>query len=349
MMILLRLNVGLFMKMENEGVNMKCYSCGSTNTYIKDYNNSFVIKGKDISFVSKRRFCCDCKKIVYDEYLDNKTAEMAVETFNNKYGIPKEKIVELRKSYNLSLADFSKIIGCAKKTLISYEKGKSIPNDVYMIAIKKLINNPESIKEYLMANKERISANEYIKIDEKIKKYKGNNVKKLINEEENNDNNLSEYNGFTPLSLEKIKNVILYLASDGIPKTKLLKEMFYSDFYNYKNTTTSITGLEYVKLTYGPVPDDFDTIINFLCKEGLLDYKIKYITSDSECHLIKSKKEFNKGVFDKEELEVLSKIKSYFKNYTTKDIVEKSHQEKAYLNTKDNKQIDYEYAFDIEL
>lgn len=349
MMILLKQNVGLFMKIENEGVNMKCYNCGSADTYVKDFKNDFTIKGKDISFTSKRRFCHDCGKIVYDECLDNRTSELAIEMFNNKYGVSKEKLIELRKKYNLSQADFSKIIGCAKKTLISYEKGKSIPNDVYMVSIKNLINNPEAINEYLVASKERISTNEYIKIDEKIKAFKGNNIKKMINEEENNDNNLSQYNGFTPLSIEKIKNVILFLASDTMPKTKLLKEMFYSDFYNYKNTTTSITGLEYVKLPYGPVPDDFDTIINLLYKENLIDYKIKYINDESECHLIKSKKEFDKGIFDNEELEILEKIKTYFKNYTTREIVEKSHQEKAYLKTKEKKKIDYEYAFDIEL
>ena len=38
-----------------------------------------------ISFISKRRFCNDCGKIVYDECLDNKTSEIAIEIFNNKY------------------------------------------------------------------------------------------------------------------------------------------------------------------------------------------------------------------------------------------------------------------------
>ena len=46
--------------------------------------------------------------------------------------IPKEWKT-LRNKYNLSQELFSKIIGCAKKTLISYEKGTAIPNDNYMI------------------------------------------------------------------------------------------------------------------------------------------------------------------------------------------------------------------------
>ena len=57
--------------------------------------------------------------------------------------------------------------------------------DVYMVSIKNLINNPEAINEYLIASKERSSANDYIKIDEKIKAFKGNNIKKMINEEKN--------------------------------------------------------------------------------------------------------------------------------------------------------------------
>ena len=57
--------------------------------------------------------------------------------------------------------------------------------DVYMVSIKNLINNPEAINEYLIESKERSSANDYIKIDEKIKAFKGNNIKKMINEEKN--------------------------------------------------------------------------------------------------------------------------------------------------------------------
>ncbi len=54
-----------------------------------------------------------------------------------------------------------------------------------MVSIKNLINNPEAINEYLIESKERSSANDYIKIDEKIKAFKGNNIKKMINEEKN--------------------------------------------------------------------------------------------------------------------------------------------------------------------
>lgn len=68
-------------------------------------------------------------------------SKKVIQTYNDKYGIDKEKIIELLKKYNLSLELLSKIIGCSKKTLISYEKGTSIPNDKCLTIIKKLLSN----------------------------------------------------------------------------------------------------------------------------------------------------------------------------------------------------------------
>lgn len=120
---------------------MKCDICGSIETYVNNHHHVYTIKEKEITFNSKRRFCSKCNNLVYDNKLDNMASKKAIQTYNDKYGIDKEKIVELRKKYNLSLELFSKIIGCSKKTLISYEKGTSIPNDKCLTIIKKLLSN----------------------------------------------------------------------------------------------------------------------------------------------------------------------------------------------------------------
>ena len=99
---------------------MKCDICESTNTYVNDHNHKYVIKGKEINFVAPRRFCKNCDSLVYDAELDNHASEIAISLYNEKYGISKEEIISLRKKYNLSQELFSKVIGCAKKTLISY-------------------------------------------------------------------------------------------------------------------------------------------------------------------------------------------------------------------------------------
>ncbi len=324
---------------------MRCDNCGSTDTYIKNHEHIYQIKGKEIKFNSDRRFCSKCNNLVYDEKLDNIASEKGIEIFNKLYGVPKEEIIALRKKYNLSQELFSKVIGCAKKTLISYEKEMSIPNDSYLILIKSLIANPEIITNLVEANKVQFTDKEYNKINNKISIFLANNEKQLLLSEEYSP---TEYNGYTKLNKEKVYNMIIYFADNTILKTKLLKEMFYADFLFYKENCKSITGLEYCKLPFGPVPDGFETILLNEYQEGMIDYK-PVITSSKEYYEIAAKKKFNKDLFTKEELDVLAKIKKYFKDYNVKKIVDYSHKEKAYTDTNDCAKISYDYSFDINL
>ncbi len=94
---------------------MKCDNCNSDKTYIKDYKHNFNKRGKNIEFVSPRKFCLRCNSLVYDAKLDNEASQKAIDIYNKLYGISKENIVKLRNEYNLSQELFSKIIGCAKK------------------------------------------------------------------------------------------------------------------------------------------------------------------------------------------------------------------------------------------
>ncbi len=324
---------------------MRCDNCGSTDTYVKNHEHIYQIKGKEIKFNSDRRFCSKCNNLVYDEKLDNIASEKGIEIYNKLYGVTKEEIIALRKKYNLSQELFSKVIGCAKKTLISYEKGVSIPNDSYLILIKSLIASPEMITNLVEANKVQFTDKEYNKINNKISIFLANNEKQLLLNEEYSP---TEYNGYTKFNKEKVYNMIIFLADNTILKTKLLKEMFYADFLFYKENCKSITGLEYCKLPFGPVPDGFETILLNEYQEGMIDYK-PVITSSKEYYEIAAKKKFNKDLFTKEELDVLAKIKKYFKDYNVKKIVDYSHKEKAYTDTNDCAKISYDYSFDINL
>lgn len=322
---------------------MKCDNCGSSESFTKDYEHTYIIKKKTISFISTRRFCCQCENLIYDSSLDNIAANKAIEIYNKLYGVSSTEIKQIRKKYNLTQEQFAKIIGCAKKTLISYEKGTSIPNDNYMITLKALAAKPEIISTFLDASKDHFSKKEYQNIQVKMVPFLTNNLKQLYDKE---DVVLSEYNGYTKVNKDKIYNMILYFTDKCILKTKLLKEMFYADFLYYKENTLSITGLEYAKLPLGPVPDQYEEII----KEGIIKnilknkWEFKY---DYECHNIYPKKEFDQSVFSKEELLIMKKVKKYFKDFNVKEIVDFSHEEKAFTESEFYKKINYEYAFEI--
>ena len=316
---------------------MICDNCGSKETYVKEYHHKY----NDIEFYSKRRFCSKCNNLVYDEELDNEAAKKAIRKKNKLLGVDPDKIIALRKKYNLTQEQFSKIIGCAKKTLISYEQGTSVPNDIYIVTLKMLLENPNIIKPMIESNLSRYSQEEYQKITNKLS---------VIYEEEDNkkeNQELSKYNGYTEYSLSKIKNLILYLSQNTILKTKLLKEMFYCDFISYKNIGKSITGLEYKKYQFGPVPRNYEQILNKLIQSKSISLNL-IIDSDYECNQISSIEKPNTKDFAKEELDIINRVIKYFKNYSSKKIVDYSHKEKAFTDTKENNLISYDYAFDIE-
>lgn len=316
---------------------MICDNCGSKETYVKEYHHKY----NDIEFYSKRRFCSKCNNLVYDEELDNEASKKAIREKNKILGVDPDKIIALRKKYNLTQEQFSKIIGCAKKTLISYEQGTSVPNDIYIVTLKMLLENPNIIKPMIESNLSRYSQEEYQKIRSKLS---------IIYDEEDNkkeNQELSKYNGYTEYSLSKIKNLILYLSQNTILKTKLLKELFYCDFISYKNIGKSITGLEYKKYQFGPVPRNYEQILNKLIQSKSISLNL-IIDSDYECNQISSIEKPNTKDFAKEELDIINRVIKYFKNYSSKKIVDYSHKEKAFTDTKENNLISYDYAFDIE-
>ena len=122
--------------------------------------------------------------------------------------------------------------------------------------------------------------------------------------------------------------------------------MFYADFLCYKNAGVSITGLEYSKINLGPVPYEYESIINKYAKEGKISYKIK-IKGEYERHKIKSLIVFNENLFNSKELQIINNVKNYFKDYKFKDILNYVHKEKVFTEINFYQNISYDYAFDI--
>jgi len=158
--------------------------------------------------------------------------------------------------------------------------------------------------------------------------------------------------GFKEYDLEKLKNMILYLVKrlDGVLKTKLNKLLWYCDFLHFKETSVSITGAQYVRLPYGPVPDNYERIIGVMQPElldkGEVDFDTeKGIVGERFIALV----EPDKSIFSEEEIQVMNFVADTFRDYTSTDIKNKSHQETAYKKCKDGDIISYEYAKELSL
>lgn len=128
---------------------------------------------------------------------------------------------------------------------------------------------------------------------------------------------------------------------------KLIKEMFYYDFLSYKYIGKSITGLISNKYPYGLVPNDYENILNKLQKNNMISINIK-IDNDYEYNTINNKVKPNIKDFTKEELDIINRVIIYFKDFNSKNIVDYSHKEKAFIETNLYEEISYDYSFDIE-
>ena len=140
------------------------------------------------------------------------------------------------------------------------------------------------------------------------------------------------YNGYKSLDIEKVENIISYIASKvkNLTITSLNKYLWFIDMLSFNQRSVSITGLTYQNQKFGP------TIIDKKYDEiSLLDDK--YIREDIETEngnttKIISNGNYNLDKISDSEKEIIDTIIKILKNKTVTDISELSHREEGLSN-----------------
>jgi transcriptional regulator with XRE-family HTH domain len=151
-------------------------------------------------------------------------------------------------------------------------------------------------------------------------------------------------------NMQKYKHMILTflrmnVSKDGkIPKTKLAKLLYLADFAWFYNFLESMSGMQYRKITYGPVPDTFFRVLDELEEEGkiIIDRKNG---NGKECFLV-SESESNKNekiqTISTKEKSLMKKIAEKWKVKKTQEIVNFTHNQLPYSLCRENELIPYE-------
>ena len=121
-----------------------------------------------------------------------------------------------------------------------------------------------------------------------------------------------------------------------------MKLLWYADMINYKKYGKSITGLVYRHHAMGALPIGHDEIIEL---DNVIVDKIEGY--DSIQYNFCPNTNLDMSILEDKEIDVLDIVISKFKGYTTKDIVEYMHKEKAYVETMDMEVISYNYAHEL--
>lgn len=145
---------------------------------------------------------------------------------------------------------------------------------------------------------------------------------------------------------EKYKEMILaYLRKassidNKILKTKLAKMLYLADFAWFYYHLTSMSGMQYRRIKYGPVPDMYFRAIDELENEGK-------ITIDRKGEMIlisenRRSKNQNLSILSKDELDLIDKISKKWKNRKTNEIVDFTHNQLPYKICSSDEIIPYE-------
>lgn len=126
-----------------------------TKTYVKDYTNTFEIKGETIEVTAPARFDSKTNKIVDDMELDNQAVKMAQDKYRKKYNyVSPNDIKALRQKWNLTQKQLANIIGWSPSTIALYEVGE-IPTKSNNRLLKVLIKDPQAMKDFIEESVDR--------------------------------------------------------------------------------------------------------------------------------------------------------------------------------------------------
>ena len=330
-----------------------CDTCGKeVETKIINRQETFNVCGERITVDAQILVCTECGEELFCEELDSATLINAYNEYRRKHKLLlPEEIKKIREQYGLSQRGFAKLLNWGDKTICRYENG-SVQDKAHN-SLLLFLREPENMRTYLTENEVVLSENQKTKLLETVEKLKQDNNYRV-------DKRFferfflkipCEENGFKGFDYEKLCAMVLFFAhkSSELAKTKLMKLLNYSDKIFYKENGVSMSGLRYVHLTYGPVPENFDMLLGKMSADRIVHIDVIMYDNGYEKHKVVPECDIPENIFSAKELEVLERIYIKFKDFGSCDISNYSHKEKGYIATKQGEIISYAYAKDIQL
>ena len=329
-----------------------CEVCGKeVETKVISKEETYVVCGESIEVNAQVLVCAECGEEFYCEELDNATLLHAYNEYRRKHKLLlPEEIRKIREQYNLSQRGFARLLNWGDKTICRYENGAI--QDKAHNSLLLFLREPENMRIFLTENE--------VSLDEKQKKKLLDTVDRLEQDSEFRvgirlfDHFFSripcEENGFKGFDYEKLCAMVLFFANKctEILKTKPMKLLNYADMVFYKENGISISGLKYVHLPYGPVPDNFDMLIGKMTADHIVHIEVTFDNGYEKHHVI-PECEVTSRALSEAEIEVLERVYEKFKDFGSVQISDYSHQEKGYCSTQQGEIISYSYAADIQL
>lgn len=216
-----------------------------------------------------------------------------------------QKVKDFRIKNNLSQEQIAKIIGVSRPTYTSIESGKQ---ELSVIEAQKLSS------------------------------YMGVTTDELLT---GNIPNIAKYK---QMILKYLRMGLTHKGDGMITKTKLAKLLYLADFTWFYEHGESMSGMQYRKINYGPVPDAFFRAMDELEESGKIIIDRKEDNGKEMFLICESEGNKNEKIvtLTKEEVDLIEQIGKKWKDKKTKEIVNFTHNQLPYILCKPDEIIPYE-------
>jgi putative zinc finger/helix-turn-helix YgiT family protein len=321
-------------------IDMDCPICNKVHSLeMRKRLTQCLVKGEVVDY-EEVYYLCTLSDEEENEFVPSGIMDenllRARDAYRTKKGLlTSNEIATIRGFYEISQSDFSTLLGWGEITVTRYES-KTIQDETYNNIMNMAYENPMFALERLDKHKDRFKLEKYNKIRNSITNKVSELGNLFLKKQEINVlyvkyQEASEYNGYKQLDIGKLASVIGYFSSfvNNLYKVKLMKLLWYTDALYFRRHERSMTGLVYKHMQYGALPIAFDEIIHLPT--------VKVVEEDSIYEDISYKiipnEEVNLSKFSLEELSVLEKVATTFKDYRSREIIDYMHKEKAYTDT----------------
>jgi uncharacterized phage-associated protein len=137
------------------------------------------------------------------------------------------------------------------------------------------------------------------------------------------------------VNLRKLMQLIVFFAHHEavkpLGKTKLFKLLYFTDVTHLRTAGEPITGAEYLKYPYGPVPMQGDFALKELRKARLISLQRVQITGTKFMREVTSLHAPDMTLFTTQEMQTIHRVIQQYGEDTAAVLSWKSHQEAAWL------------------
>lgn len=210
-------------------------------------------------------------------------------------------------------------------------------------AFIKSLRTQRGVSQSAIADKLGLSRQSYMAVERGTREMTLQEAEKLC---EIYGISIEELSNATAPQYEKYKQMILaYLKSsvsnDGkVPKTKLAKLLYLADFTWFYEHLESMSGMQYLRRAYGPVPDPYFRALAELEEEGNIS-----IDHKGDAMLVSigaGASRQNLDLLKKEEINLMNKISAKWTDRRTQEIVDFTHKQLPYKLCAPDEVIPYE-------